>query len=76
MALHASYHTNCLAPLYNRHNSLMRSKNLTDNCELTNRAEGIALAELVSFIESERNDNLAHVLQLSELVNYIHVSFN
>ena len=35
---------------------------------MTNRAEGIALAELVSFIESERNDKLAPVFKLFELV--------
>ena len=59
VALHASYHTNCLSTLYIVIPVLlyMQSKHLTDNCEMTNRAEGIALAELVSFIESERLEN-------------------
>ena len=68
VALDASYHTNCLSTLYNRHNSLMRSNKMTGNFGMTNRAEGIASAELVSFIESERIDNIAPVFKLSELV--------
>ena len=35
---------------------------------MTKRAEGIALAELVAFIESERNDNLSPVFRLCELL--------
>ena len=56
VALHASYHTKYLSTLYNRHNSPVRFKNLTDNCERTIRADGIALPELVSFIERDIND--------------------
>ena len=68
LGLHVSYNRNCLPNLDNLLTSLMRFKNLTDNCQMKSRAKGIAPAELVSFIESERNDKLAPMFWLFKWV--------
>ena len=67
IALDATYHATCLASLYNRHSSLVSKKGPNKN-DATKAAEGIVLAELVSPIESSRDDKVAPVFKLSELV--------
>ena len=62
----AQYHVQCLVSLYNR----ARETKLSDDFDVDSVNHGIAFAELVSYIEDSRMDNLvASVFKLTDLVN-------
>ena len=66
IAQDAQYHVQCLVSLYNR----ARETKLSDDFDVDSVNHGIAFAELVSYIEDSRMDNLvAPVFKLTDLVN-------
>ena len=66
IAQDAQYHVQCLVSLYNR----AREMKVLDDFDVDTVNHGIAFAELVSYIEDSRMDNLcAPVFKLTDLVN-------
>lgn len=66
IALEAKYHSQCLVSLYNRARQVKPSIEPDDTCTLNH---GIALAELVTYIEDARADNeVAPVFKLADLI--------
>ena len=64
IALEAKYHWKCLVDLYNRARALDRAGQEKD-CEA--HLHGIALAELVAFMEDLRKEDIAPVFKLTDL---------
>ena len=66
IAQDAQYHVQCLVSLYNR----TRETKPSDNFDVYTVNEGIAFAELVSYIEDSRMDALdAPIFKFTDLVN-------
>ena len=66
IAQDTQYHLQCLVSLYNR----ARETKVSDDFDVDTMNHGIAFAELVSYIEDSRMDNLcAPVFKLTDLVN-------
>lgn len=66
IALEAKYHAQCLVSLYNRARQTKGSEEQMDSCT-TN--QGIALAELVTYIEDARADSeIVPIFKLADLV--------
>ena len=70
VAIDGEYHPKCLAALYNRVRQQERSMYHEDSdIESNNMSQGIAFAELISFLEECKDDpELASVFTLAELV--------
>ena len=67
VALDAEYHIKCLVSLYNR---TREAKTCTTESDVDALNQGIAFAELVSFIEEARIDDLViRIFKLSDLAN-------
>jgi len=65
IALEAKYHPKCLISLYNRAVALETKDNYDQSDDFNH---GIALAELVVYIDETRSSGVAPVLKLSDLV--------
>ena len=67
VAQDAEYHIKCLVALYNRARA---SKSCSSDCDVDAINHGVAFAELVSYMEETRIDNLvAPIFKLSDLAN-------
>ena len=66
IALEAKYHVQCLVSLYNRARQTKGSDEKKDSCTIN---QGIALAELVAYIEDAREDSeIVPIFKLADLV--------
>ena len=66
IALEAKYHVKCLVSLYNRVRQTRGSDEQKDSCTIN---QGIALAELVTYIEDARADNeIVPIFKLADLI--------
>ena len=66
IALEAKYHVKCLVSLYNRVRQTRGSDEQKDSCTIN---QGIALAELVTYIEDTRADNeIVPIFKLADLI--------
>eukprot|EP00058_Branchiostoma_floridae_P011619 XP_002597107.1 hypothetical protein BRAFLDRAFT_76362 [Branchiostoma floridae] len=66
IALEAKYHARCLVSLYNRASRMVHQKAGGSNEET---CKGIALAELLTYIEERRRDDDIKVFRLADLVH-------
>ena len=70
VAQDAEYHIKCLVALYNRARASSVVQSCSSDCDVDAINHGVAFAELVSYMEETRFDNLvAPILKLSDLAN-------
>ena len=68
VALEAKYHGKCLASLYNKIHSSEKNDNDENNGDVTNISKGLALAELIAYMEdSRRDEQIAPVFKLADM---------